>query len=66
MAKDYRNHAVIVKAKELANAIMQSDAFRERNNEKLQDIIIECNQTINEITKINYGAVCQPRSGCCG
>jgi len=64
--KDYPDHPVILKAKELADAIKQSDAFKEKNMEKLQSLIIECNQIITETTKINYGAVCQPRSGCCG
>ena len=66
MVKDYQNHPVIVKAKEFANALMQSDAFKEKDVEKIQSLIVECNQIINEITKINYGAVCQPRSGCYG
>lgn len=66
VAKDHLNHLVIVKAKELADAIQQSEAFKEKDMEKLQSLIIECNQIIVETTKINYGAVCQPRSGCCG
>jgi len=64
--KDYLNHPAIIKAKELADALIQSKAFREKNMEKLQSLIIQCNQIIVETTKINYGAVCQPRSGCCG
>lgn len=64
MAKDNLNHPVMLKAKELADALAQSDAFKEKNSEKLQAIIIECNKLINETTKIDYGAVCQP-SSCC-
>ena len=65
MAKDYRNHPVIIKAKELAEALQQSDAFREKDMEKLQSLIAECNQIIVGATGINYGAVCKPKS-CCG
>ena len=63
--KDYQNHPVILKAKELAAAIQQSAAFREKDMEKLQSLIVDCNQIIVDATGINYGAVCQPRSGCC-
>ena len=66
MAKDYLNHPVMLKAKELADALVQSDAFKEKNGERLQSIIIECNKLINETTRINYGAVCQPKCSCCG
>ncbi|MEM2917972.1 MAG: hypothetical protein QXY62_00515 [Candidatus Altiarchaeota archaeon] len=66
MAKDVLNHPVILKAKELADALAQSEAFKKKNINKLQSIIVECNQIIVETTKINYGAICQPRSGCCG
>lgn len=64
--EDYLNHSIILKAKELADAIRQSEAFKEKNMEKLQSLIIEYNEIIIETTKLNYGAVCQPRSGCCG
>ena len=64
--KNYANHAVIAKARELADALAQSDAFREKDTERIRDLIIECNQQIGEITKINYGSTCQPRGGCCG
>ena len=66
MAKDYPSHLVIIKAKELAEALQQSEAFKEKDMERLQSLIVECNQIIVEATKINYGAVCQPRNGCCG
>ncbi len=62
----YSNHLVIIKAKELANVIAESDLFKKGDKDELEFLIIECNQIINSITKINYGAACQPRSGCCG
>ena len=61
----YSNHLAIVKAKELADTIVGSDLFKKGDKDELQFLIIECNQIINSIIKINYGAVCQPRSGCC-
>jgi len=63
--KDYKSHPVIIKAAELAEALRQSEAFNEKNLGKLRSLIVECNQIIVESTKINYGAVCQPKS-CCG
>ncbi len=66
MDKDYQNHPVIIKAKELADAIKDSDAFKEKDADRIQSLIIECNEIITETTKLNYGAVCQPKSGCCG
>ncbi len=66
VVKDYLNHHIIIKAKELADAIQLSEEFKEKDMEKLQSLIIECNQIITETTKINYGAVCRPRSRCCG
>ena len=65
MAKDYPSHPVIIKAKEIAEAIQRSEAFGEKNMVKLKSLIIECNQIIVEASKINYGAVCKPKS-CCG
>ena len=65
MDKEYRNHPVIIKAQELAVAIQQSDAFKEKDTEKLQSLIVESNQIIVDATGINYGAVCKPKS-CCG
>jgi hypothetical protein len=65
VAKEYPNRTVIIKAKELAEAIQQSEAFGEKNMVKLKSLIIECNQIIVEASKINYGAVCKPKS-CCG
>jgi len=63
---NYSNHSVIIKAKELADVIVGSDVFKNGDKDDLQLLISECNQIINSITKINYGAACQPRSGCCG
>lgn len=65
MDKDYQNHPVIIKAKELAAAIQQSDEFKEKDMEKLQSLIVEYNQIIVDTTGINYGTVCKPKS-CCG
>ena len=66
MDKKDSSHPVIIKAKELADSIKQSDGFRKGDPNKLQALIIECNEIINEKTKINYGATCQPKKGCCG
>jgi len=66
MTKEYLTHPLIIKAKELADALIQSEEFKEKNMEKLQTLIIECNQIIVEIAKINYGDICQPRTACCG
>lgn len=65
MAKDYPSHLVIIKAKELAEALQQSEAFKEKGMERLRALIVECNQIIVGATGINYGAVCKPKS-CCG
>jgi cell fate (sporulation/competence/biofilm development) regulator YlbF (YheA/YmcA/DUF963 family) len=62
----YLNHPAIIKAKELAEAIKESEAFKEKDMRRLQSLIIEFNQVITETIKINYGAACQPKSGCCG
>lgn len=64
MAKDYMSHPVIIKAEELAEALRHSEAFNKKNIEKLRSLIVECNQIIVEATKIDYGAVCQPKSCC--
>lgn len=64
--KYYGLHPVIVNAMELAEAIRNSSAFKEKDEEKIQAIIIECNEIIMNTTKINYGLVCQPKGGCCG
>ena len=64
--KDYADEPAIVKAKELAQAIKESGAFREKNAEEMQAIIMECNDIIKKTIKIDYGKVCKPKSGCCG
>lgn len=60
------NQPVIIKAKELAEAIKNSEEFKEKDVVALQNILTECTRIISETIKINYEAVCQPRGGCCG
>lgn len=62
--KDYDPHPAIIKANELAKAIKNSDAFKEKDLDRVQSIIIECNEIIINTTKLNYGAICKPRSSC--
>lgn len=64
--EDKVNQPAIIKAKELALAIKESSAFKEKNEEEMQAIILECNDIIKKTIKIDYGAVCKPKSGCCG
>jgi hypothetical protein len=59
------NHPVLIKAKEMADAIQQSEEFKEKDISQIQLLIIKCNKIITETIKINYGEVCRPRSGCC-
>ena len=66
MDKDYLKHPVILKAKELAEAILQSEGFKGKNAENMQSLIAECNLVINETIKLDYGQICQPKGGCCG
>lgn len=56
----------MIKAKELSDAIRDSYAFKEKDAKEMQNIIRMCNEIIVKTTKLNYGAICQPRSGCCG
>ena len=63
--KEYDTHPVIIKAMELAEAIKDSDAYKENNINLVNYIIFECNDLINYITKLNYNSICQ-ESGCCG
>lgn len=64
MDKDYIKHPIILKAKDLADAIKNSKEFSDEN--KKIEIIIECNQIISSITGLNYSAICKPKSSCCG
>jgi cell fate (sporulation/competence/biofilm development) regulator YlbF (YheA/YmcA/DUF963 family) len=64
--EDMSNQPAIIKAKELALAIKESDAFKRKNAEEMQAIILECNDIIKKTIKIDYGGVCKPKSGCCG
>jgi len=64
--EDKANRPAIIKAKELALAIKDSSAFKEKNEEGMGEIILECNDIIKKTIKIDYGAVCKPTSGCCG
>ncbi len=60
------NQPVIIKAKELAQAIKNSEEFKDGDVVALQSVLTKCNKIISETTKINYEAVCQPKGGCCG
>jgi hypothetical protein len=68
VAKDkdyYTKHPLIIKARELADTLKKSEEFN-LDEEKKIELIIECNQIITNITGINYGATCKPKSSCCG
>jgi hypothetical protein len=54
---------VMVKANELAEALVQSQEFKDRDWDKQTLLITECNRAIAVETKINYGATA---SSCCG
>lgn len=60
------NQPAIIKAKELAEAIKNSEEFKDGDVVVLQKVLTECTRIISESIKINYEAVCQPRGGCCG
>lgn len=60
------NQPATIKAKELAEAIKNSEEFKDGDVVELQNVLTKCNKIISETIKINYEAVCQPRGGCCG
>ncbi|MEX0920955.1 MAG: hypothetical protein WDZ62_01700 [Candidatus Pacearchaeota archaeon] len=64
--KNPSNQHAIIKAKELAEAIKNSEEFKDGDVVALQSVLTKCNRIISESIKINYEAVCQPRGGCCG
>ena len=65
MKKNYATHLVIIKARELAEAIIASEAYKKNMVEEVQRMIIDCNQTISTTIRLDYGSVARPSSGCC-
>jgi len=61
-----KRNSVLVKADELAEALMETQEFKEGNNKRFTLILAECNMTIATETRINYGALGKKQDSCCG
>ena len=58
------NNEVLVKAKELAEALFHSE--KKKDSIVFLSLLIECNALIQEITKIDFGTICsRSQGGCC-
>ena len=63
---DEITHPVMVKAAELADALVGSQEFRDKDWNTQTLLIAECNMIIAAETKLNYGALLGGQSSCCG
>jgi len=61
--KSYASHPVIIKARELSEAIIASEAYRKNMIEELERMVIDCNQSITTTIRLDYGSVARP--SCC-
>ncbi len=50
-------HPVMVKARELAEALLNSPEYKEGNEKRFTLLLTECNMTLAADTNINYGAL---------
>jgi len=63
---DKLTNPVMAKANELAEALIQSQEFKDKDWKKQTLLIAECNMVIAVETKINYGALGRTQDSCCG
>jgi hypothetical protein len=62
---DYASHPVIIKARELSAAMVESEASKKNMAEEVRRMIVECNQMISAAIRLDYGAAARSSSGCC-
>lgn len=65
MDKNHSEQDLILKAEKLAQAIKNSEEFKEKDVVALQKILTECNKIISDTIKINYASACRPRGNRC-
>ena len=66
MAEKSRNSVVLARAGELADALLETEDFKNGNAKLFELVLAECNMIITNETKINYGALGKKTSSCCG
>jgi hypothetical protein len=66
VAEKSGNNAVLAKARELSEALMETREFKEGNDKEFTLILAECNMIIAKETRINYGALGKKQGSCCG
>ncbi len=57
---------VYLKARELAEALLNSPEFKEKNEQEISSLITLCNAIISNDTNLNYGAIGATQGSCCG
>lgn len=66
MADNANAHPVIIKARELAEALLNSQEYKESNEKKLTLLLTECNMALAAETNVNYSALGKtPAKSCC-
>lgn len=63
---DENIHPVIAKAVELAEALMESQEFKDKDSDMQTLLIAECNKIITDKTKLNYVALSGRQISCYG
>ncbi len=60
------DNPVMVKAAELAEALLNSPEFKEKREQEITYLITLCNSIISNDTNLNYGVLGAPQGSCCG
>ncbi|MFP4423953.1 MAG: hypothetical protein ACLFP2_01850 [Candidatus Woesearchaeota archaeon] len=55
---DENNSDLILKAEKLAQAIRNSEEFKEQDFVAIQNILTECNKEISELIQVDYAMAC--------
>jgi len=63
--ENYISHPVIIKARELSAAMVESEPYQKNMTEEVQRMIVDCNQMITAAIRLDYGSTARSSSGCC-